>query len=327
MSVGTHDDLRREGQAVAVKPTVWFVTIAALFLFLLSACAESNLRGDAEDLRDRLGELPGVSKVSLNYTDPITLDSGKLELRVQMRQDADVDQITTVITTTYASFADTHQREEGDLDVAVGDSRLHLRSFEPDAEVNDVEQAAARAVAVLSSGSVRADINTQDVTRAPHVFTQFTVSVQEPGRDSVLKKLAALEREHADIPDASWSVQSGGEAGWLIGSDQGFPDAPVLSLFDKLSEDLPAGATVLLDQDVATVILPVGISPAEASAVVGRHLTLLGGARKAFYNVESDQGLVAAIIDGDCYFDTGTIGDRLTSDHGAGCSAVSRPGA
>ena len=308
-----------------MKTAALLVTIAALSQSLLSACAGPSHRTDAEDLRDRLAGLPGVSRATLDYTEPVTLDSGKLALRVEMAKNAGADQITRVVTTTYDAFADRHHGEEGDLDVAVGGDLIHLRSFEPDAEVAAVEEATARAVAVLPSGSVRADINTQEVSRAPHVFTRFAVSVERPGRDSVLAVLADLEKGHADLPDAGWSVQSGGASGWLVGSDEGFPDAQVLALFDDLSDGLPDGAAVLLHDDFATVQVPAGTSSGEVSAVVGRHLRLLGGAEEAFYHLESGPGLLASIADGDCFFDTGAIGARLERDHKAGCSKVSHP--
>lgn len=309
-----------------MNPTVLLVTTAALCLPLLSGCANPSHEADADGLRDRLAELPGVANVTLAYTEPVILDSGKLALRVQMAKDSETEQITDVVTTTYAAFADTHHGEEGDLDVTIGDDLVHLRSFEPDAAVGAVGEATSRALAVLPSGSVRADINTQEVSKTPHVFTTFAVSVAQPGRESVLKALAALEKAHGEIPDARWSVQSGGDSGWLISADKGFPGAEALTLFDRLGEGLPDAAAVLLyDDDFPTVQLPAGTSPEAASAVVGRHLRLLGGPTEAFYHVESGPELLAAITEGDCFFDTGVVGARLERDHKAGCTKVSHP--
>lgn len=301
-------------------------TTVALSVALLSACADPSHEVDAEDLRARLAELPGVSQATLAYMEPQLLDSAKLTVRVKMTGNPDVEQVTEVVTTTYAAFAGTHHGEEGDLDVVVGDDVIHLRSFEPDAEVKAVREATAHAVAVLPSGSVRADLNTQEVARAPHVFTRLAVSVDAPGRDSVLEELADLKKEHGDVPNAGWTVQSGGEAGWLVGAEEGFPGTQVLALFDELGTGLPDGATILLHDDYATVQLPGGTSPVTASAVAGRHVALLGGAQEAFYHVESDYELLAAITDGDCFFDSGAVGTRLARDHRDGCSRVSRPG-
>ncbi len=298
-------------------------TVAALLL--LAGCADPSRQADAEELRDRLAGLPGVARATLDYTKPVTLDSGKLGVQVAMAKNATDEQVTTVVTTTYDAFAGTHHGEEGDLDVTVGGDLIHLRSFEPDAEVEAVDEATTHALAVLPSGSVRADINTQDVSRAPHVFTAFSVSVEKPGRASVLATLADLEEEHADIPDASWRVQSGGESGWLISTERGFPDAAELGLFDDLSEGLPDGAAVLLFGDFATAQLPAHTSPREASTMVGRHLALLGGVETAFYQVERGPSLLASITDGECFFDTGAVGARLERDHEAGCSTVTHP--
>lgn len=299
--------------------------IAALALPLLASCANSGHEDDAADLRDRLAGLPGVEGVKLDYTKPVILDSGKLGLRVEMGTGVAPVAIIKVVTTTYAAFADAHHGEEGDLDVVVGDDVIHLRSFEPDAGVGAVSNAAARAAAVLPSGSVEAHINTQDVSKTPHVFTTYAVAVEKPGRDSVLKRLAELEKDHGDIPDSSWRVQSGGESGWLLGADQGFPAPEARALFDQLSNDLPQGAVIQLIGDFATVQLPSGTTPEEASRVVSRHLPLLGGAKKAFYDVEDSQELLAAITKGECFFDTGTVGERLETDYKAGCTTVTHP--
>src|SRR3546814_600953 len=204
------------GKSGVMKPTAFLVSLAALSVPLLAACANPSHEDDAEDLRDTLSRLPGVSEVTLDYTEPLTLDSGKLALRVTMTADAEPDAIADVVLTTNDAFADVHHGEEGDLDVLVGDDTIHLRSFEPDAKGEAVRKATANAIPVLGSGAVLADINTQDVSKKPHVFTAYTVEVEEPGRDSVLQKLADLEEAHADIPDASWRVQAGGETGWLI---------------------------------------------------------------------------------------------------------------
>src|SRR3546814_10145874 len=139
-----------------------------------------------------------------------------------------------------------------------------------------------------SSDLVLTDINTQNVSKKPHVFTADSVEVEEPGRDSVLQKLADLEEAHADIPDASWRVQAGGETGWLISAEEGFPGPAELALFDELSEDLPEGSAIGLYDDFATVQLPSGVPADEESALVGRHLQLLGGAEEAFYMVQDD---------------------------------------
>lgn len=306
-----------------MRPTAPLAAIAALCLPLVAACAAESRQSDAEALRDRLTALPGVAQVSLDYTAPVTLDSGKLELRVEMATDS-AGAITEVVTTTYEAFAGVHREEEGDLDVRLGDDVVHLRSFEPVAETAAVEEAAAQAVDVLRSGSVRADVDTQDVSRAPHVSTAFAVTVEEPSSEAVLERFSRLEQEHPDVTDAGWRVHSG-VRGWSLGADRGFPDSEAAALFETLGTGLPDGASVLLHDDMAEVRLPPGTSPAEASAVVARHLALLGGAEQAFYHVQSGRSLLAAIIGGECSFDTGEVGAQLERDHADVCTEVSHP--
>src|SRR5690606_25069427 len=164
-------------------------------------------------------------------------DSGKLELRVAMATDAEPEDLVRVAKRAYVGFAGTHHGEEGDLFVTSGDDTIHVRSFDPDAKVAAVEQAAEHALAVLPAGSVRADINAQDVEKSPHVFTEYTVTIAEKDGDSVLRTLAGLEKAHGDIPDAGWRVDTDdGETGWELGSTSGFPTAPQRGLFDDLRQ-------------------------------------------------------------------------------------------
>lgn len=307
-----------------MKPTLLALSLTGLALPLLVGCANQSHASDAEDLRQELAGLPGVEKVTLDYTEPITLDSGKLQLKVSMAADADADATTDVVTTTYSAFAGVHEGEEGDLDVSVGDDVIHLRSFEPDAGTDAVEQAATAAVSVLRSGAVRADINTQDVSKDPHVFTLYTVTVDEPGAEGLVRRLGELEQQYADLPDAGWSVES--QDGWQIAAGRGFPDEDELALFAQLRRALPQGSTMTFnDDDFAAVQLPPTTTPAQASAMAGRQLPLIGGAATAFYTVESGETLIAFYAAGDCTFDTGPVGARLEQDHQDGCTDVDHP--
>lgn len=309
-----------------MKKPLTLAGLAALALPALVACANPSRSSEADDLRDRLAALPGVVSADLDYAEPVTLDSGKLQLRVEMATGASAEEVREVVATTYAAFEDVHHGEEGDLDVTLGDDLVHLRSFEPDADTADVADAAERAVAVLAIGIVRADINTQDVAAAPHVHTQYDVTVPEPGVESMLTTLDELEAEHAGIPDAGWTVRSGDDEGWALSAQDGFPDQGQRDRLDQFREGLPEGSTIWLgEDDNTTVRLPADTPPAVAAAVASRHLALIGGPGKAFYDLQQGDDFLAMIIGGDCYFDTGEAGALLEDEHAGECTEVRHP--
>ncbi len=299
------------------------VAVATGLLALTTACASPSHAADAADLRQDLRELPGVAEVELDYTAPVTLDSGKLELRVRMSDSARPAAAVRVVTTTYRAFSTTHRGEEGDLFVSLGDDTLHLRSFEPEATVAPVRKAATDAVSVLSDGPVEADITTQDVKRSPHVFTSYTVTAPEPGGDSVLTTLERLRREHSDVPAAGWRVQGRGSSSWQLGATRGFPDREEVVLFQKLRRGLPAGSAVQLINELVTVQVPRTTDAATVSRLTERHLALLGGTRMASYDLTSDEGVHAMISVGDCRFGDDAVGKRLRKDVGPTCTEVS----
>ncbi len=305
-----------------MKPLHLAAILAAFVLPLLTACADPSRSDDADDLRSQLAELPGVAKADLDYIEPVFLDSGKLELRVRMADDADPAAVVEVISTAYDAFADTHRGEEGDVFVAIGDDTIHLRSFEPEADVDAVQQATTHAIAVLPAGSVRVDIDTQDADKKPYVFTSYDVKIAEHDPDSVLQALTDLEQAHDDIPNAGWSVQTASRPGWQLKSSDGFPDSEQRALFEQLRGDLPKGASVLLADDFATAKVPARTTADEVSAMVGRHLALLGGAERAFYDVTRGAHFYLMVTVGDCTFASGDVGARLKKDHGAGCAEV-----
>src|SRR3546814_16901230 len=115
-----------------MKPTAVLCSLAALSVPLLAACANPSHEDDAEDLRDTLSRLPGVSEVTLDYTEPLTLDSGKLALRVTMTAAAQPVPIADFVLTTNDAFADVHHGGQGDLDGLVVDDTTQLPNFEPD---------------------------------------------------------------------------------------------------------------------------------------------------------------------------------------------------
>lgn len=305
-----------------MKSTLLLAT-ALCAVLPLAACANPSRANEADELRDRLADLPGVASADLDYTEPITLDSGKLTLTVTLGSDATADDFVAVVTTTYDAFADVHRGEEGDLEVIWGDDTAHLRSFEPEADVDAVSAAAEAAVPVLAGAVARVGFNTQDVVATPHVETQFTVTVEEPGIEGVLAALPDLDRRFGSIEHAGWTVQTAVENSWALNSSDGLPDADQLALLAELRRGLPEGAALWLGDDASmSVFLAAGTTPQDASAMVGRHLAILGGAGKAFYDLQQEWDFVASIINGECYFDSGELGARIERDHADGCTTV-----
>ncbi len=303
-----------------MKPTLLLAATTCAALPLLAACADPSHAREADDLRDRLAALPAVASVRLDYTEPVTLDSGKLDLRVELAT-LDPDALVAVVTTTYDAFAGTHHGEEGDLEVAWGGDVLHLRSFEPDARTEDVRAAVQDALRVLDQAAVRVDIDTQDVDAAPHVRTRFTVSTGG-GPDELLASLPGLARRFDSIPHADWTVQTSAGS-WTLASAGGLPGAEQVALFVRLRAGLPAGAAVWLGDDESTSLsLPAGTTPAAAAALAGRQLALLGGPGRASYDLMVGERLDVSMVDGECSFDAGPVGELLRGAYGGQCRTV-----
>lgn len=310
-----------------MKPAL-AVAVAVLALPAFAGClADPSHATEAKALRDEVRALPGVAGATLKYSEPITLDSGKVVLEVRMDPGVGAEAIAQVVTTTYDAFAGVHHGEEGDLEVVLGEDAIHLRSFKPSAETESVERAATDAASVLGSGTVRAEIMTQDIAAEPHVETTYYVDIEQPGRGPLVQKLAELEREHDAIPHAIWRLQSGGDYGWLLmSSGHGFPDSDQRALFDQLSKPLPKGTAILMyDTDFVVAQVPADLAPDEASQMAARHLEVLGGVQKTFYDVQSGQNFSVMVADGECTFETDPIGVRLERDFGAECSKVTHP--
>lgn len=306
----------------AMKSPLLLALTTCAALPLLAGCADTSHASEADDLRERLAALPDVASATLDYTAPVTLDSGKLDLAVAMAG-TDPEAVLAVVTTTYDAFAGTHHGEEGDLEVTWGTDALHLRSFEPDAKPADVRAAVEDALRVLDHESGRADVTTQDVEAAPHVRTRLTVTTRGTGAEDLVAALPGLDRRYGSLTNADWTVEAGG---WSLTSSGGLPQQDQLALFDRLRAGLPAGATIALGDDAwASLLLPVGTTPEAASRVVDRQLALLGGAGRASYDVQVGDGFAASIVDGECTFDTGALGARLRQEHGAACRKVADP--
>lgn len=314
--------------AATVRATARTALMGAVLAPLLVACAAPSHEKDAQQLRDRLGELAGVESVELSYSEPVTLDSGKLSLDVTMRPDASPQDVVALVGETYEAFSDEHQGEEGDLEVAFGDDSLHLRSFEPTAETDDVRDAARRAVDLFGQSRTRVVLMTQDVADAPHVSTEIEVAASGPGADAVLETLTALEKEHGTQPLTSWTVLSPERPTYLLGSTVGFPSAERRALFAALSGTLASLPGSLADQSgvemnemSVTVMLPAATTDDDAVSVAAEQLQILAAHPDDFYDLNVGSSTPMSWMPGDCSFTRDPLGRRLEQAHAAACPA------
>lgn len=194
-----------------------------LLALLLAGCANPNLSDDVDALVAELRDLPGVTSADADYSEPVTLDSGKVALKVEAEPDVTSEQLQEVGRVVYEAFSTTHEGEEGDVDVTFGPSTVHLRSFEPEATTDAVVQEWALAHDVAQDGAAAVDIMTQDVPGPDHVETDVVLTLgKDTGADDVSVALDRLEQEHgADDARRGWGVAAAD--GSSVSADRGFP--------------------------------------------------------------------------------------------------------
>ena len=304
-----------------MKKLIACVVALPLVSIMTGCLADPSHAKEADELRDRLADLPGVSRVSLDYAKPITLDSGKVNLEVTMAPGAPSAEIAKVVATTYKAFAGVHHGEEGDLDVVTENGRIHLRSFEPTAKVAAVAAATERAAEVMAGGKVLVNLNTQWVKAKPHVRTTFTVTSPAKGAKGILAAVASME-EYADVPRVDWRFEESGEFGSVLGTDGHYPTQQDLDQFVALGKGLPAGSHVSRVGKYTDINLGTSLTPDEATQLVARHLKLLGFEPPRYYYVLTHEGdVLYSRLATECEFAAGAVGQRLKQDHGAGCTA------
>lgn len=307
------------------------LALLAVSLVVFTACASPGHADDAAALRDELTTLPGVTFALIDYAKPVTLDSGKLQATVEVEPTASTEQLVTVITTAYTAFDGAHNGEETDLDVRRDDDTIHLRGFQPDADVADVRRAAADAASVLTGAiardaEIRAEINTQDVAKAPHVETRYRVDVPG-GPPAITAILARLQAAHAQIDHAAWTVQEGEGQGWALGAEEhGFPTEAQHQLWTRLRAGTPKGTTVRVAGPYATMVLPPGTSPAVAASVARRDVALLGGTEHAGYELQVGPASAVLLLSGECHFGDDEVARAVERAVAGGCSQVLHPG-
>lgn len=208
--------------------------LGVLVALAAAGCADPSLEPEADELRSELHDLPGVASVDLDYTAPITLDSGKVAVTVRMDRDAGTDRVAEVVETAYDAFRGTHHGEEADLALRVGRSSVALRSFEPEAEVAAVGDAVRTGLAAApAGGSVAIDLTTQRVPRGDHVAGTYVVTLP-PGSTGtdVPAFLTELAAEHADDPLIGWGAAAAD--GSALTYDHGFPPTDLVAHWERI---------------------------------------------------------------------------------------------
>lgn len=212
------------------------LALVAALVVLLDGCANPDLSSETDELTDQVADLPGVATARSDYAAPVTLDSGKVEMTVEMDDGASSAQLQEVGRVVYDAFRTTHRDEEGDVDVAFGDSTLHLRSFQPKADTEDVVREWALAHDVAQEGAATVEVMTQDAPGPEHVKTDVLLTLGEgTGADDVLASLDTLEqRWGSDEARRGWGVAAGD--GSSLSVDRGFPGEETLDAWAALRD-------------------------------------------------------------------------------------------
>ena len=154
--------------------------------------------------------------------------SGNLDLRVRMSRGATGAQVVAVGRTAYAGFRSSLSDHETDLEVAVGDDEVHVRGFEPEADVAAVADELEVATSAFPRGRVRVDLNTQRVPAGRRLTDTIDVRLPAGSTSADLRPaLAGLRASYADDPQRGWGVGAADGSG--LHPDLGFPSAGLVA--------------------------------------------------------------------------------------------------
>lgn len=248
------------------------LAVGLVGLVVLAGCAPPSLRAEAQTLVETVPSSPGVQSATLDYTEPMALDSGKLRLRVTMTPEAGADEAADVVATVYQAYATTHADEEGDLEVRLGDDRIHLRTFEPLADRAVVRAQTAAVLEQAPRGRLAVSVLADDVPADPGVRTSTTLRLP-PGStgEEVLATFDDLEARYADEVDLGWAVRAADGAG--LAGDGAFPSDLTRQRWERLSNFTVPGASLAVHYDTY-VSGTGGVFPSVAVTVVGIHAPL-----------------------------------------------------
>lgn len=217
-----------------MRPISWLPIVVVAGLSV--GCANPSLDSEANELRTEVAGLPGVTTARLDYNEPVTLDSGKFELKVVMSDTATADQVVAVIETAYRAFSTTHQGEEAELSIRAGHTTVALRAFEPEASLTAVSTAVRTGLmATPESGSVAIDLTTDDVPKGDHVGGTYLVALPEGSTFAeVPDLLASLTAKSLDNSQIGW----GGAAadGSSLSYDTGLPPEQLIRRWERIQD-------------------------------------------------------------------------------------------
>lgn len=315
LSTAAHAPLVGSHDAGGMKKTLVLCSLLAL---TVTGCAERTLATEARALRTDLASLPGVATATLDYTEPVPLDSGKLHVRVAMTRTAGVDEVLRVTETAYDAFRGTHHDEEADLTVTFPDGTVHVRAFQPQASLAAVSAALVNGLsAVEDDRSVDVDLMTQDVKAGDHVRATYVVTLPSGSdADDVLPALDELRTLHDDSRLVGWGVAAAD--GSALAYDRGFPTAELRSTFARMQDPaLPpyvrgtGGGWVFVDTRVhAGADLRDAAVRRSLDRVAHRQLRALGAAPVWAYEVHQGKRMVVSIDKGICVANSESVWDR-----------------
>ena len=216
-----------------MKTLGWLAVVVAI-AGLCVGCANADLGSEAESLRAEVAGLPGVTSAQLDYGKPVTLDSGKFQLKVEMSDTATTEQVVAVTETSYRAFSTTHQGEEADLSIRAGDSTVALRSFEPEASLTAVTDAVDTGLmAKPEGGSVAINLTTDGVPKGDHVAGTYIVALPEGSTYAdVPDLLASLAADQPDNPQIGWGAAAAD--GSSLSYDSGFPPNELIARWKQM---------------------------------------------------------------------------------------------
>lgn len=216
-----------------MKTFASLIIVASLTL-AVGGCADPSRESDADALRDDLADLPGVTSVKLDYTEPVVLDSGKLALEVEMTDTASPEQVAAVIETAYDAFRTTHHGEEADLSLAAGWTTVALRAFEPEASVAAVGAATLTGLTATPKGGwATVDLTTDDVPKGDHVAGTYVITLPERSTAAdVPVLLESLAAEHDEDSLIGWGAAAAD--GSSLTYDAGFPPAELVARWVRM---------------------------------------------------------------------------------------------
>lgn len=168
----------------------------------LTGCTPANHGDEARGLRDELRGMEGVDTVALRYDQPELLDAADVDLSVAMLETASPDDVAAAVRTAYEGLTDAHFDEEGNVALTWRDDTLSLRTFESEAEPEDVAEAARIGAEIAAAHpEVAIALMAQWVGSPPHVRTSVRLRLPRgTTRAEAGRVREAIKAAYGDLP-------------------------------------------------------------------------------------------------------------------------------